>query len=267
MFKLALILCLALCPGLPAFAGQQGEDAFRLEDYRPGSHFQGLEAALVIEDIGTGARLVFHPEDCRTRYSPCSTFKIFNSMVGLETGVLKSENTTLDWDGTRYSIESWNRDQTLQSAVTNSCVWYFQRVATRVGRKRMRNYIEKAGYGNQDLSGGVRTFWLDSTLKISPFEQVSLIKRLIADELPFSKRTTGIVRGILRQEETARGTLYGKTGSAMRKGKKVMGWYVGYVIQPGKSYAFATNIRATDGAWGPRAREITVAILKDMKLL
>lgn len=247
--------------------GSQAAFASKLKKFDPAPVFVGYQAAFVLEALGSGERICLNESGCRKRYSPCSTFKIFNSLVGLETGVLRNENHVMAWDGTKYGIESWNRGQSLQSAVNNSCVWYFQRVATRVGIKRMRSYIEKSAYGNMDIKGGVRTFWLDSSLSISPFEQIEFLKRLVKDDLPFSKRSTGIVRCMLRQQESASGILYGKTGSSKANGKNVLGWYVGYLVQPQETYVFATNIRADDGAWGPKAKALTITILKDMKLL
>ena len=124
--------------------------------------------------------------------------KIFNALVGLETGVVQNENSSMKWDGTKYAVIDWNRDQTLQSAMTNSVVWYFQRLASAVGEKRMKGFIQKVRYGNEDISGGINKFWLESTLKISADEQVEFLKRLIDDDLPFSKRSMAIVRGLIR---------------------------------------------------------------------
>jgi bla regulator protein BlaR1 len=229
--------------------------------------FKGYKSSFVLLDTKTGHYLRYNPQLCDMQLSPCSTFKIFNSLVGLETGVLKNENHPFTWDGTKYDITSWNRDHTLQSAVTNSVVWYFQHVASLVGEERMKKFIEEAHYGNQDISGGITKFWLGSTLKISANEQVMLLKGLVDDELPFSKRSMAIVRGLIRLKETDTGTLYGKTGSDMVKGKWILGWFVGYVVKPGRTFVFATNIQAADGAWGKKARELTEKLLTESGLL
>ena len=229
---------------------------------------RGYEAAFELVDLNTGETIRLNPALCAKRQPPCSTFKIFNSLVGLDTGVLPSENHSMRWDGTKYDISDWNRDQTLQSAVTNSVVWYFQRVASSVGAKRMQRYIDLAPYGNRDISSGITNFWLSKSLKVSADEQVSLLKRLINDDLPFSKRSMAIVRGLIRLDQTDRGTLYGKTGSGHLDDRNGLGWFVGYVVQPGGStYVFATNIQAASSAWGPKARDITREILKKLELL
>jgi bla regulator protein BlaR1 len=229
--------------------------------------FKGYKAAFALYNVKTDEHFRFNEEACAARLSPMSTFKICNSLIGLETGVVNDENFAFTWDGTKSIVCECNRDQTLQSAVTNSCVWYFRNIASAVGAERMQNFLTAAKYGNHDISGGITKFWLDSSLKISADEQVDFLNKLVHDQLPFSKRSMAIVRGLIRLEQTDKGTLYGKTGSNMIDGKKALGWFVGYVVQPGGIHIFATNIQGADGAWGIKAREITRQILGKMGLL
>ncbi|PWU03766.1 MAG: class D beta-lactamase [Candidatus Melainabacteria bacterium] len=229
--------------------------------------FGAYQACFLLLDTTREQYFRYNPEFCGKRMSPCSTFKIFNSLVGLETGVIENENSSMKWDGTEHSIGPWNRDHTLQSAITNSVVWYFQRLASTVGEKRMKEYISKAHFGNEDISGGITQFWLGSTLKISADEQVTFLKALVGDKLPFSKRSMAIVRGLLRLDQTQKGTLYGKTGSDGDNGKFTLGWFVGYVVQPERIYVFATNIQANDDAGGRKARELTEKILAEAGLI
>src|ERR1700676_5024920 len=99
--------------------------------------------------------LRYNPQLCSQQVSPCSTFKIFNALVGLETGVLQNENHPMTWDGTKYPFPDWNKDQTLQSAMIHSVVWYFQNVAFAIGEARMKEFIHKVHYGNEDIFGGI----------------------------------------------------------------------------------------------------------------
>jgi len=250
-----LFLCQA-----PAFAVGQ------LTSKSMAPHFKGFDGAFVLYDARGKEYFRYNEAGCSKRLSPCSTFKIFNSLVGLETGVVKDENHLLKWDGTKYSIAPWNSDHTLKSAVKESVVWYFQRVATGVGEERMNKYIRLTHYGNEDISGGLTTFWLGSSLKISADEQVEFLKKLYYEELPFSKRSMDIVRRIIRLTATPAGILSGKTGSDLVDGKGVLGWFVGYVEHDDHQYFFATNIQAADGASGRKAREISEGILHEAGL-
>lgn len=209
----------------------------------------------------------FNPERAARRQPPCSTFKVPNALIGLETGVLSGPEHAMKWDSTHYEIKAWNQDQTLRTAIRYSVVWYYKRVAAGIGEPRMREFLHAIPYGNEDISGGLTRFWLDTSLLISADEQVDFMRRLAVGELPFSVRSIETVRELLRVRETERGLLRGKTGTADgNAAHAALGWFVGYVQQAGNSYAFATNIEGP-GASGPRAREIAEQILKHKGLL
>lgn len=232
-----------------------------------GGYFNGYDHAFVVLTLSTNACTRVNPQNCAVRTTPCSTFKIFNSMAGLESGVVDSENSAFKWDGTVYDRSECNHDQTLQTAVSQSVVWCFQNIARDVGPERMKVYLHENQYGNEDITGGITKFWLSSSLKISANEQVEFLKGLLTDKLSFSKRSMAITRGMLRLESTDRGVLYGKTGSDMVNKKGTLGWFVGYLVQPAEIYVFAANIKSDDNASGRRAKEIVRQILIDRKLL
>ena len=136
-----------------------------------------------------------------------------------------------------------------------------QELAARISPERMQEYIDKIGYGNKDISGGLTTFWLGSSLQISALEQVDLLNKLYSGQLAFSAaRYRDSAKNITLSEDGTK--LMGKTGSALRNEKWVSGWFVGCVNKDGRYYVFATNIEAADGANGGKAREITKSILK-----
>jgi beta-lactamase class D len=206
------------------------------------SYFHGLNGAFVLYDQGTNSWMRFNPERCRTRYSPASTFKIPNSLIGLETGVIPDQHFVIPWDSVHRSMEAWNRDHDLQSAIANSVVWYYQELARRVGEKRMKELIERIGYGNLDISGGIDRFWLGSTIQISADEQIDFLRRLHSSTLPLSTRSMDIVKEILVLDKTDRYTLRGKTGFADFGEHQAIGWFVGYVETPKNCWFFALNI-------------------------
>lgn len=225
-------------------------------------YFDGFNGCYIMLDEATDNYLIYNKKQTETRVTPCSTFKIVNSLIGLETGVIKGSDHVYKWDGKEYPIESWNADHTLASAIKNSVVWYYQRLADEVKQEQMQSYLDELDYGNLDISGGITKFWLMSSLKVSPREQVDLLQDLYQDKLPFAEENMAIVRDILVLEETDDYKLSGKTGT----GESKIGWFVGAIERQGRRYFFATNIQGESGATGQKAKEITKEILKSAKL-
>ncbi len=232
-------------------------------------YFQGSKGAFVLYDRQHNRYIRYNPERCATRFIPASTFKILNSLVGLESGVIRDQDYVLKWDGVQYPIASWNQDHTLKTAIENSVVWYYQELARRVGREKMAQYVSAADYGNRDISGSIDTFWLEGGLRISADEQVEFLKRLYAGDLPFSQRSMNIVKTILVLDKTPSYQFSGKTGSAQRIAPHV-GWFVGYVETQANAYFFATNYETADPdglANGETAKRISRDILQGLGLL
>lgn len=225
-------------------------------------YFGDFRGTFIMESLKKGTVVTNNSAESDRRSAPCSTFKIFNSLSALDCGVVKDENEGKRWNGANYAIKSWNRDHTLSTAVSNSVVWYFQDLAGRIGPERMQKYLNSCRYGNADISSGITRFWLGASLEISPKEQVDFLRRLVKDELPFSRRSMAIVRGMIKIKETDRGTLYGKTGTDMKNGKLTLGWFVGYLATPSDIHVFATRIEADDNCRGAYARAITEKILE-----
>lgn len=258
----ALVGVLALA-AIGACAAETSED----RDFS--AEFGAYTGAFVLYDAAHQHWLRYQPAECRVRTSPCSTFKVLNSLIALETGVASGADFSLPWDGTRRSIESWNQDQTLRSAFAGSCVWYFQALATRIGLERYQQIMPKVSYGNGDLSGGVTQFWLQSSLSISPNEQVEFLRRLHARELRFSDKTVEAVLDIMMLSKTDQTIFRGKTGSAFDPQKNVptLGWFIGSVSTPSGDSLFATRITGGENPSGITARKISESILAALKIL
>jgi len=249
-----------------AFAAD--DPAARLLERRLAEVAAGYRSCFVLYDARDGRTLRLPEAECRRPLTPCSTFKVFNSLAGLQSGVLKDETTEFKWDHTPQPRPEWEKDHTLATAVRDSVVWYFRRVAAGVGEKAMQGYLDAAGYGNRDISGGLTRFWLGSSLRISPDEQVTFLRRLYRDDLPFDRRNMEIVRRILVQEEKDGVTFSGKTGSCDAGGGDQAGWFVGRQASPTREYVFATRIVGPDrgqpfgqGPDGRHAREISLSLL------
>ncbi len=157
-----------------------------------------------------------------------------------------------------------NKDHTLRTGMRDSTVWYFQEIARKVGPARYRELLKKLNYGNQDISGGIDKFWLNTSLKISPLEQIEFLKSFYLGKIPFSKRSIDIVKEITCLYNTKDYQLHGKTGSDWdEKRGSVMGWFVGYVTKGKEVYIFATNLEGRlPTVGGYFARELTEKILK-----
>ncbi len=265
-----LISCTTvLSPSDQSIATPQVISATATSEINPelGKYFDGLPGTFVLYDLKHDHTLRYNPTRSAERFLPASTFKILNSLISLETGVIPDENTVIKWNGTIYDIPAWNHDQTLRSAIKDSVVWYYQELARRVGPERMQKYVDTVGYGNHDISGNVDSFWLDGALRISADEQVEFLKRLYQNDLPFSQRTLDIVKDILILDKTSVSRLSGKTGTQLRV-EPAINWFVGYVEKDGNVYFFATNLELPEGSTdNARAKETTLRILRDLKLI
>ncbi|MBK8609871.1 MAG: class D beta-lactamase [Chitinophagaceae bacterium] len=180
------------------------------------------------------------------RFSPASTFKIFNSLVGLQTGVITDEKMQIKWDGIKRWNSDWNRDMDMTEAFKVSCVPYYQEVARRIGKDTMQQWIDSLGYGNRNISGPIDSFWLDNTLKISPDEQLGLVKRLYFDQLPFRKSVQQMVRDVMMQENNTAYQLSYKTGWGYAEDGNAIGWVTGWIEENKHVYFFVTFVKAPD---------------------
>ena len=239
-----------------------------------GNYFDGFQGTFVLYDESRELYTIYNPEQSLKRLTPCSSSKIYNALIGLETGVIADENFVIQWDGTPQPMAMWEKDQTLASAISGSVVWYYKEFIHQVGKERAQWYYDEMDYGNRDISGGQvfvdpkgDPFWIRSSLKINAIEQVDLLTKFYKYDLPFSKRNIEIVKKCIILSDKDGIVFSGKTGSGSEKGKYIVGWFVGSIEKDGKRYNFATNIEGTDGASGGKARGISIEILKDMGLL
>ena len=234
--------------------------------------FSGRQGAFVLIECSSGAVTTFHPRMAEKPLPPCSTFKVWNALIGLESGIISSPDEAFyQWDGVKRAFPAWNRDLTVKQAFQASCVPAFQNLARRIGPVRMQTWIDRIGYGDQDISAGIDVFWLPAkdrrTILISPAQQAELMRKLVTGQLPFSRASLSVLRKIMRTRKTDRGILYGKTGSgANNTGTFVLGWFVGYVTSNGRTYAFACTVQG-ENAMGKDARTVVETILEKQRLL
>ncbi len=175
---------------------------------------------------------------------PASTFKIPNSLIALETGVVADPDKDIfKWDGVKRSIEPWNRDHTLRSAIAASVVPVYQEIARRIGAERMQKYLDLFEYGNRDIGGGIEQFWLTGDLRIDPMQQVDFVDRLRRGVLPVSKRSQDLVRDILPVTKVGDAVIRAKSGLlGAEVGKPSLGWMVGWAEKGSAQTVFALNM-------------------------
>lgn len=239
--------------------------------------FTNAEGTFVLLDGQTGRTTRYNPERARQPFLPASTFKIPNSLIALETGVASGPEFPLAWDPAAappqsWWRDSWKRDQTLRTAFRESVVWYYQELARRIGPERMQTYVQRFGYGNQDISGGIDQFWLRGGLRISPDEQVDFLRRFYRGELGVSPRSTQIVKDLMLLEETPEYRLHGKSGTAMVDGyeDRELAWLVGTVEHGDQVYFYALNMEGDQvGEDWPPGKRIGLAreILRELGVL
>jgi beta-lactamase class D len=229
------------------------------------------EGCFVLYDLKRDRYIRYNSNHCQKRFIPASTFKIFNSLVALETKVIADENTVIPWNGVvNNEFTAWNQAQNMRTAFTRSVVWFYQDLARRVGTERMAKYIKAASYGNQDISDKIDSFWLNGNLRISPEEQIKFLVRLYQEDLPFSTSVMRTVKDIMLIERKDNYILRGKTGWGMNvEGVQNIGWYVGYIERDNNVYFYALNFENQDPNFEmiPVRRKILFDVFSDLQLL
>ncbi len=210
---------------------------------------------------------------CEVQHSPRCSFNIPLSLIAFEEGLL------LD---ARHPKKAFNQNYVDGRAVCeqatdprhwikNSCVWYSQWITESLGMKVFQEYINAFDYGNTDLSGdlgkhnGLTRAWLNSSLKISPKEQIVFLQKMLNRQFSLKPEAYEHTKQILFVEKLPNGwTLYGKTGTGTPPNKDAIrsGWFVGWIEKDKQSIIFAQYIEVgidetPNGMYaGPYAKEL-----------
>jgi beta-lactamase class D len=197
---------------------------------------------------------------------PASTFKIPNSLIALETGVVEDpDKDVFKWDGVKRSIEAWNKDHTMRTAIAASVVPVYQEIARRVGEGRMQKYVDLFEYGNRNIGGGIDQFWLTGDLRIDPVQQVDFVDRLRRGVLPISKRSQDLVRDILPVTKAGEAVIHVKSGLVGAEvGKPSLGWMVGWAENGSAQTVFALNLDVREPHHIADRMNLTQACLRDI---
>jgi beta-lactamase class D len=197
---------------------------------------------------------------------PASTFKIPNSLIALETGVVEDpDKDVFKWDGVVRSIPAWNKDHTMRSAIAVSAVPVYQEIARRIGPERMQKFLDLFDYGNRDIGGGIDQFWLTGTLRIDPVQQVDFVDRLRRGVLPISKRSQDLVRDIIPVTKVGDAVIHAKSGLlGAERGEPSLGWMVGWAEKGSAQTVFALNMDCREPRHIAARMTLTQACLADI---
>ncbi len=214
---------------------------------------QKVEGCFGMMDNGTGKFTVYNLGRYRdSSYLPASTFKIVNSLIGLQTGKIVNDSMIIKWDGVTRMRPEWNKDLTMYEAFRVSSVPYYQEVARRIGKDTMQIWLDTLGYGKKDkkdkviIRSAIDSFWLDNSLKITPDEQLGLVKQLYFDQLPFFKSYQEMVKRAMLFENNATYRLGYKTGWGFNEKGNNIGWIVGWIEENNHPYFFVLNFESPD---------------------
>jgi beta-lactamase class D len=228
-----------------------------------------VNGSFVLYDENKDLFTFVNQDQFQTEFTPASTFKICNSLIGLETGVIKDQDFVIKWDNVVRQRPEWNADNDLKTAFKNSTVWYYQELARRVGGVKMKFWLNKCNYGNANTTGGIDRFWLTGGLRITPEKQLDFLRKLKNNQLPFSQRSMDIMKEIMISKDTLDYVLRTKTGWGEDENQMV-GWYIGYIEKENNTYYFATCIQSSDfddPGFTKKRIDITNKILGELNLL
>lgn len=235
----------------------------------------GVNSSITLYDYNTKKWISTDINDSNYPTLPASTFKIINTLIALESGVIANENEIIQWPGLTDTIKYGYRpeiyhDMSMKEAFKASAGWAYVELAKKIGKEKYREYLTACDYGNIDLSTDDDDFWNFGDFAISPANQIEILVGVYEESLPFRKKSFGILKDMMIEEQGKNYVLRAKTGWT-RDGGKNTGWWVGYVERNDSAYFFATrliNDRDTiNPAFGKCRKEITKTILRQLDIL
>jgi beta-lactamase class D len=228
-----------------------------------------VKGCFAMKDNGTGKFTVYNLARYRdSSYLPASTFKIVNSLIGLQTGKITNDSMVIKWDGTKRWLDDWNKDLTMYEAFRVSSLPYYQEVARRIGKDTMQFWLDSLKYGVKSVKdkviirSAVDSFWIDNSIKITPDEQLGLVSKLYFDQLPFFKSYQEVVKRAMLFEDKTNYRLSYKTGWGLDEKGNNIGWVAGWIEENNHPYFFVLNIESPEKDFNMTT--VRMKILKDI---
>lgn len=271
LYGIIFLLLLGISPALSIYAVRKEhyyfEEANKTISYIDlSAYFKEYNGSFVLYNSENHTWNIYNKDYATMRVAPNSTYKIYSALFGLESGIISPKHSQIIWDKKIYPFEVWNSNQDLNSAMKNSVNWYFQSIDKQLGYSAIKKYIGKIEYGNQNISSNLPSYWLESSLKISPIEQINLLRKLYYNEFSFDSEHIQAVKNAIYLSSSFEGSIYGKTGTGCINNQSINGWFIGYIEKSVDTYFFATNILDKSNATGTIASEITLSILSDLQI-
>lgn len=232
-------------------------------------NFNGINGCCVVFNLKENQYLFYNKALANKRVSPYSTFKIVSTLIGLQNKIIEDQDSTMHYNNIKYPVETWNQNLTLKDAFQSSCIWFFKQVIDAVGQNEVKAEIDQLSYGNCDVSewngsnvnlfDDLNGFWLNSSLKISPFEQVQLLTKIFEGHTFYSNEYIEILKNLMKDDHNQQ--IYGKTGA----GPNGIAWFIGFLEQKHKKIYIAVYLDDNTRNYisGSLAKDIAFKILKD----
>lgn len=247
------------------------------------NYFDGINGSAVIYNPSENNYQIYNQEMAFSQRSPCSTFKIISSLIALENKVIILDESIRTWSGEIFWNENWNRDINFEEAFRTSCVWYYREIIDEIGKDTMQKELNKLHYGNCDISdweGYLNTnnnnraltgFWIESSLKISPKEQVEVLERIFGEHSVYSQETQNSLKQVMLLSEGQNGDMliYGKTGLGKSHGVTIDAWFAGFADTDDERKYFCVYLGETNGkdVSSTKAKEIAIELISDLERL
>ncbi|MFD2229356.1 penicillin-binding transpeptidase domain-containing protein [Alkalimarinus sediminis] len=222
---------------------------------------KNINGSILIESDDGKVKHNYNVND-NERFIPASTFKIPNTLIILEEGLIQDQSETIQWDGQEREYAPWNKDQTLKSAFQYSCVWCYQHFAKQVGDQKYRQYLQIFDYGNHLTGSDVTRFWLDGELRTSVNDQISFLRKVYAERLPVKKAHIKTLKSIMLSEEHNSYKVWSKTGWSGKDG-----WFVGYLVINKQVWYFANHIEINQNSDLKFRKSLTMEALKVLDII
>jgi beta-lactamase class D len=259
------LYCLLLATLVTACSPNNVHEDNSLKKYFDENNIKGCFALF---DNGTGKFTIYNLARYRdSSYLPASTFKIINSLIGLQTGAITNDSMVIKWDGVKRR-EAWDKDLTMYEAFRVSAVPYYQEVARRIGKEKMEFWLDSLKYGAKTdtekvmIRSAIDTFWLDNSIKLTPDQELGVVKLLYFDQLPFFKTYQEMVKRAMLFDNNSNYRLAYKTGGGPNEQGHNIGWVVGWVEENRHPYFFVLNIESPDPDFN--MQNIRMKMLKDI---